>query len=312
MANSRLPVPAPAKSLLGYGLFSVAENRSDPAELRGHWKSGVEWQNVCPDGDTTYDECVQANSLGVNVDTIDEPDPKAATAVRTQWGATPFTVFVEVDCSPPGFWDNADEIVDRTFGESEAFEVESVFLTGTVGTVPNLAFPHLAAASALSDGDTVLQLVTANVGPTGTGSDDIVEAFGDLEQALSACVKGKGVIHLPAELLAHAVANHLITERDGILYSPVGHKIAVSAAYTGIAPDGTSVAGVKWVYATGPVFMYRSRGAKLGNKTDTLDRSVNTLKRIFERTYVIGYDCCLFGVPVSTGGVVTGSSDSAQ
>jgi hypothetical protein len=309
MTNSRLPVPAPAKATLGYGLFSVAENRSDPPALRGHWKSGIEWQNVCPDADATYDQCVSNNAL--NISSLPTADPKVATASRSQWGATPFTVLVEIDCSAPGFWENAEAIIGDTFTEAEQDEVARVFWTGTSGA-PNIAFPHLASSSTLEDGNTVLQLATANVGPTGSTVLDIVEALGKIEQALSACVKGVGTIHVPAELVAHLAANHLLDdERDGVLYSPAGHKISVSAGYPGTAPDGSAVAGVKWIYATGPVFLYRSKAGLVGDRKESLDRSVNMLKMIFERTYVIGYDCCLFGVAVSTGGVLTGTASSA-
>lgn len=307
MTNSRLPVPAPEKSLLGFGLFSVAENRSDPAETRGHWKSGIEWQNVCPDANTTYDACVATNSLNVAV--TGTPDAKSATATRTRWGATPFTVFVEIDCSPPGFWESADEIINRAFNESAPFEVEQVFWTGTVGGVADLALPHLAAATAITDESTTLQLATANVGPTGAGTSlDPVEAMGVIDQALSMCVKGVGTIHVPAELLAHLKAWLLVTEANGVLYSPAGHKIAVSAGYPGTSPAGEIPADALWMYGTGPVFLYHSRGKLLGNNTAALDRSVDTLKKIFERTYVIGYDCCLFGVAVSTGGITPGTS----
>lgn len=311
--NSRLNVAAPVKDMLGYGLFSVAEIRPEPTDGTGrinpHWKQGVTWQNVCPDGHTTYDLCSISNTFPA---VTGEPSPKEATAERSDWGATPFTVLVEIDCSPPGFWDNADEIVRSTFTESEEFEVESVFWTGTVNDIADLAFPHLSAdAEVLDDQLITLQLAAANVGPTGTGNLDVVEALGKLEQALSTCVKGVGVIHVPTELLAHFKANHLLELRDGTYYTPMGHKVLASSAYTGSAPDGTVTDDVQWVYGTGPVFLYRSAGRFIGDRIQSLDREINTEKRIFERTYVVGYDCCLFGVAISTGGVITGSPDSA-
>lgn len=305
--NLRALVPAPEKELLTYGLFSVAEIRPEPrvnGKVDPHWKNGIEWQNVCPDGQTTYDKCISAGALGVSG--LADPPPKAATASRSRWGATPFTVFVEVDCSAPGFWDNADEIVKNTFTESEQFEVEQAFWTGSAGAA-NLVFPHLAASTALVDGLTTLQLAAANVGPTGGVPLDVVEALGKIEQALSACVKGVGVIHITCELLPHLVAQHLLTEENGIYYSPAGHKISISAANLGTSPDGVLTPNVRWMYATGPVFLYRNVGTFVGNRIESLDRSVNTEKRIYERTYVIGYDCCLFAVAVSTGGIVTGT-----
>ncbi len=43
-----------------------------------------------------------------------------------------------------------------------------------------------------------------------------------------------------------------------------------------------------------------------------LDRETNTLKSIVERTYVLGYSCCcLYAVPISVGGDITGAPLSA-
>jgi len=310
--NTRAIVSAPSKERLRYGLFSVAEMRqaSNPK-----WQMGVEWFNTCPDAGSTYDSCILAGALGE--DDVTDPDPKEATAFRSLWGASPFTVVVEVDCSAPGFWDQADDIVSMVFGEAEHETVEEIFWTGTVNGTPNLAFPHLASASSLTDDDSIpaatLQLSAANVGPTGGSSTplDVVEALGRLEEALSACVKGVGVIHVPADVLPHLLANHLLRLEDGVYFSPSGHKVAVSPGYLGTSPAGVATDGVAWMYGTGPVFMYRSRGRYIGDKKESFDHSLNTLKRLYERTYVIGYDCCLFGVAVSTGGVITGTPNSA-
>lgn len=310
MTNARAIVGAPSKSPLTYGLFSVAEMRrsSDP-----HWKNGVTWTNVCPDANSTYDECI--SPLAVGVTGLPEVPAKAATAVRSIWGATPFTVFVEIDCAPVGdYWKLANELVETTFTEAEQFEVEQIFWSGTVAGTPNIAFPHLAAAGTLEDdgpGAATLQLQTASLAPSGGGSLDVVEALGKLEQALSACVRGKGVIHIRCELLPHLKANHLVEEENGVLYTPGGHKIAVSAGYLGSSPEGDEQVGVSWMYATGPVFLYSSAGNFVGERKESMVLSVNTLKRIYERTYVAGFDCCLFAVPVSTGGVITGAVNSA-
>jgi hypothetical protein len=315
--NTRAFVGAPTKLPLTYGLFSVAEIRPEPKDGNGrvdpHWKNGVTWDNVCPDARSTYDQCILTGALG---SPVVSGAPKAATASRAWWGATPFTILVEIDCSTPEYWKVADETVAKTFTEAEQFEVESVFFSGTVGDTEDLQFPHLAAASELTDpaGTPVpatLQLAAANVGPTGGIPLDVVEAMGKLESALSTCVKGVGVIHVPCELLPHLVAQHLLHEENGILYSPAGHRIAVSSAYTGASPDGVVTDGVQYMYATGPVFMYHDTGKYVGDRIESLDRSVNTLKRLYERTYVIGYDCCLFTVAVSTGGIITGTPNVA-
>lgn len=312
--NSRVNVRPPVKELLSYGLFSVAEMRTSPDS---RWQMGVTWQNVCPDAGSTYEACLIANSQGLDVTGVSAAPAKAANAELSLWGATPFTLFTEIDCSSPAYWQNADEFVDKSFGESEQSDVEEVFWTGTVGGRADTAYPHLAADAVVTDPAmntgplATLQLAAANVGPTGGVPLDVVEALGKLESALSACVKGVGIIHIPCELLPHLASQHLLEEKDGVYYTPAGHKLAISTGYAGTSPAGVAVANVLYMYATGPVFMYRSRGRYVGDKEQSFDHSLNTLKRIYERTYVIGYDCCLFTVAVSTGGIVTGTPNSA-
>ncbi len=308
MANGRVNVRPPTKAKLGYGLDSVAEIRPASAE-EGRWRAGITWDNVCPDANTTYDVCVQNNAL---VTPVTGAPAKASTASRSFWGATPFTIFTEIDCSPPGFWDNADESVRMAMDQASAYETERAFWTGMAGG-QTVVFPHLVDDTAVVETgypSVTLQLVGAPV-VTG-GPFDPAEALGLLEAALGTCVKGVATIHMPAVLLASFVANHLLETQNGVLYTRLGNKVAVSSAYTGEAPSGTLTAGTAWMYGTGPVFMYRSVPKFYASKKESLDREVDTLKRIYERTNLIGFDCCLFGVPVSTGGVDSGTPGQAE
>lgn len=309
--NSRTLVAPATKTPLGYGLASVVELRPEPTvggRLFPQWRKGVTWQNVCPDVDSTYDVCLLSGSIPATG--IASPPDKEATMERSVWGASAFTVVGEIDCSPPGFWDDADNILATAFTESEQFAVERIFWTGTVGDRLNTAFPHLAAQNATTDDQgTTLQLAVAQLASAATL--DVVEAFGKLEANLSECLHGTGIIHVPVELASHLTANHLLTVRAGVYYSPAGHKVAIGSGYNGTSPSGGSPANILWMYGTGPVFMYRSAGRFIGDLDESLDREVNTLKRIFERTYLLGFDCCLFGVAVSTGGVITGTPLSA-
>lgn len=308
--NSRAIVGPPRKEGLEYGLLSVVEDRTANSSK---WKNGVTWQNVCPDVNSTYEACIQGNALGVPVSGVATAPTKTATSARSVWGATPFTLKQQINCSPPGFWDDADEFVTKAFNETEEVGVAEIFSTGTVGGQA-LQYPHLYANAAVADnipGGANLQLAAANIGPTGGGSLDIVEAIGLLEQALGNCVHGKGVIHVPATLAAHLKSNHLLEESGGVYYTCGGHKVAASPGYSGANPAGVVQVGVNWIYGTGPVFLYKGRPRFIGSEAASLDRTVDTLRRLYERTYVIGYDCCLFAVPVSTGGVVTGAINSA-
>jgi hypothetical protein len=60
------------------------------------------------------------------------------------------------------------------------------------------------------------------------------------------------------------------------------------------------------MYATGAVFYFRG-DVMVNPRAESLDRSVNTVKMIAERTYVLGWDCCHFAVQTSLGGIPTGT-----
>ena len=49
-----------------------------------------------------------------------------------------------------------------------------------------------------------------------------------------------------------------------------------------------------------------------GQVVRKFDKANNTNKTIVERTYVLGYSCCcLYAVPISIGGDITGTFNSA-
>jgi hypothetical protein len=298
--NSRMIVAPPTKTPLGGGLFSVVDLRPEPPTPQ--WRKGVTWQNICPDPlNTTFDVCIATGSgATVTGATVTGAAPaKAATGERSTWGATAFTVYGEVDCSPDQeWWNNGERLVRDAFTEAEQQTVETVFMTGYLGD-QQLQFPHLAAtAEVLDEQGATLQLPVTELN-SGAGTEAVL-ALGAMEQALGACVMGLGVIHMPETLATILTSKHLITQRAGKLYSPAGHLIAASPAYTGVGPTGLVTTGALWMYGTGPVFMYKSAGRFIGPRNSMLDRTINTMAVIYERTYLIGYDCCLIGVAVDT------------
>jgi hypothetical protein len=264
---------------------------------------GMLWQPLCPGGGSTFDGCIVSGG--------GTPPAKASNASLGLRGSTPFTVFTEVDCSPVGWWDRAAENAEIALTQVEAYVVEQVFWTGTVAGITNAQYPHLAAnaivleASLSTGGPTTLQTAATVV----TGSVlDMVEGLGLLEQQLADCYKGgAGVIHVTQAVLDSLATNGLIV-KDGAVYRTWnGNLVVPGGGYRGTSPAGaTATAGTSWMYATGPVFGWRSDISILGEPGQRLDRNVNTLKTIVERTYTLGFDCCHLAVQVSTGGVITG------
>jgi hypothetical protein len=298
MATSARKLVAPPSFTpppVGLSLVDAVTWRDD-----SHWQAGIAWQDICdPEGASTYDECVLQNAFGL--DAPAEPPAKALTAVRSMWGATPFTLFEEVDCSSVGFYEDSTDEVRRAFEESEQRRLENVFWTGTVAGTANLQFPHLAASGALGTTEangffTQLQLATTVV--TGTALCAEV-ALGMIEAAFRNCSRGAGILHVPVGLIPILDEAYLLNKVDGKLFTTNGNRIVVGSGYPGTAPDGSTTPGALWIYITPQIFGYRS-DVRTFKREETLDRAVNTVKAIAERSYVLAYDCCLLAIPVST------------
>jgi hypothetical protein len=284
-----------------FGLFSVVQR---PTPRGPHWQNGVTWSSYCPDdmGDATYDECIA--TTGAPEDAVPEPSTKSNNVDHVLRGATPFTPYVRFDCAPVGNAD-AQRVASDALAQTEEWQVERAFWTGLVDG-QSLAFPHLAANTEVVDNDSViLQPVTTVVV---TGSGDVVVALGLLEQALADCYGGVGVVHVPVKFLPTLDALRLVHPVGGRdvasgqfgrqLQTLAGNLIAVGAGYPGTGPGGEAVDDdTTWIYATGPVFMYRG-DVKINPFSSTVNRENNTIEMIAERTYVLGFDCCLLAAEV--------------
>jgi hypothetical protein len=273
---------------LPYGLWDSIQH---PTAGGVHWQQGITWIERCPVGDTTYDECLSVTGTGAPP----EPPAKTANVDQSFRGSLPFTVYAEFECSPVGIPD-AESIASDALVRAEQQQVETAFWTGAAGGQP-VVFPHLAANTEVLDGDIILQPV-ATTAVTGA---DVAHALGVLEQQLADCYAGQGIIHVPRTALPTLAAWDLAVERDGRLYTPGGNLIVVGDGYTGTAPDGTTPAdGTTWIYATGAAWGYRS-DVYVSRLRDSLDRTSNTIRMLAERTYVIGFECCLLAANIVLG-----------
>jgi hypothetical protein len=273
-----------------------------------HWQNGVTWSSYCPEtmGSNTYDECIA--TTGAPEGAVPEPSIKTSNVDRVVRGATPFTAYTKFDCSPVGNAD-AQRIATAALAQVENWQVERTFWTGLVDG-KTLAFPHLAASAQLLDNDGVLLQPATSTAVTGAPVD-VATGLGRLEQALANCYGGRGVIHVPLEALPTLEAYRLVHPVGGRdvgsgqfgrqLETLAGNLVAVGAGYPGTGPTGVDPGTLTtWLYATGPVFMYRS-DVQVMPFSSTVDRSNNTIEMIAERTYVLGFDCCLHTVQVDLG-----------
>lgn len=307
MGNLRQLVDPPSFTPTPFGLLTCIEQPPAPA----HWAQGITYQPLCSlavtgIGSATYSDCLVVTGAGGSP----PPAPQIAATQLSQSprGALPFTTFVEFDCATVGLQE-AQQTAERALSMAEPWQVERAFWTGLIANQP-VVYPHLAAnAQVLDPTGILLQQPAINVtgaGSVGVSGDlvNIETALGLLEQALANCYDGVGVIHVPELLLPTMDAWDIVKPSGAVMKTLNGNKVAVGAGYPGTGPDG-SIRGANscWMYATGNIFGFRSeaRVRAPDNSPASLDRTTNTRKMIAERTYVIGWDCCLFAVQTALG-----------
>jgi hypothetical protein len=297
VASARPIVNPPAFTPLPHGLWDVAQHPTPP----DHWQQGVTWIDRCPVGNTTYDECLLVT--GSDGGPPPAPPAKEETLVQVFRGATPFTVFSEFDCSLVGLNDAAT-VAEEALSRIEYSRIEQAFWTGVAGG-QTVVFPHLAADTEVEDEHGILLQPAAVIAAEGTDAVtlDPAVAFGQLEHQLDQCMGGgEGVIHVPRLALPTLISLRVVSvDSDGKLRTASGNLVVVTGDYPGTRPNGAPAAdATSWVYATGPVFAYRSE-MFVTTVPDSFDRAENTVKMIAERTYVIGFSCCLLAALMDLG-----------
>lgn len=306
-ARPRVYVPAPTVEPRPYGLWSVVQTPDGPDP---HWRQGVVYQPDVPDrAGLTLGDCPPIDDT--ERDDFAKPPTSDGLPAR---GADPFSVYARVLCGPVGgMWDEAIARASAALNGGEARAVERAFWTGQADQPAGATiFPHLAANAAVNDdgasGSTVIQpaAVVPQAGPM-----DIVEALGVLEGYMGSCYPGVPVIHMPLGVVAEASSYNLIHRQGPQLRTLAGSLVAAGAGYPGTGPDGTTPPYPQtWIYATGAVFGRRGP-VQVSNREQALDRAVNDLVLIPERTYVIGWDHCLAAALVHVGGRASGGGGEA-
>lgn len=309
MANRRSVMEPPGFTPSPYGLLAVASELPGPDK----WQRGTTWTEICPSGNTTYDQCLDP-------DVADSDSPPTSGLQKPEIesvhlrAATPCTVYARFDCPAVGYGEQGvQDLAERALTRVTPWQVEHAFATGEAAGDP-VVHPHLQSDTEVTEdiypGDGRVVLSPSARQLTATALDP-VEAFGRVEDQLSGCYKGVGVIHVQSGLAASLKAQNLIELRNGRYVSPAGHLVAVGAGYPGDAPDGTSSMGVSWIYGTGQVWYHRSDVLSIQPIEETLDRQQNSVESLAERIYVVGFECCLVAAPVTLGGVEAGAFDAA-
>lgn len=281
--------------------YRLADAVDGPHPFAGHQKLGLMFT---PDACALPLETTTACVSGIG-------SAKTTTGSVPSRGADTFAVYTWLDCTLAGVGEA--ELRRRTEAahrNNAQYVVERTFWTG--GTFSTAQ--HLAEDTPITEvvgGSTVNLQTAASV--VVTGAVDVVEALGRLEQAMADCYGGVPFIHVPRGVTAHLVANNLVDAKGPRLVTKNGSIVVPAPGYPGTSPAGAApAAGTTWLYATGSVKMWQSELLwQARDARELLGRTLNDSVLILEQRFALAWDCCHFAIPVSLGGVITGTFNSA-
>lgn len=280
--------------------YRLADAADGPHPFAGHQALGVMFT---PDPCSLPLETTTACVSGIGA-------AKQATGSIPVRATDSFAVYTWLDCSLVGTGEA--ELRRRTEAahrNNAQFVVERTFWTG--GTFATS--PHLAEDTPITEvvGGSTVNLQTAATAITGTV--DIVEGISRLEQAMADCYGGTPFIHVPRGVTAHLATQNLVTAKGPRLVTTNGSIVVPAPGYPGTSPAGAAPpAGTTWIYATGSVKMWQSDLMwQAHDARELLRRDVNDSVLIVEQRFMFAWDCCHFAIPVSLGGVITGTFNSA-
>lgn len=268
-------VTGATRAPLPYGLFSVLSTRE--AGMTGdRWESGVTFEALTcePVQGIGQPQCEPEETIGL---------PKSLDEAGNEVGdASPFTVYGHFSCAPVGWTSTtAGARAEAHLLAREEARVEQALWTGDLGNTPNL----------VTDA-TVL----------GTGSLSWGTGIGALEAWLGTVYGSLGAIHVTRAAAVELLREGYVEVRNGRLETVLGTPVVAGAGYDGSGPTAAG-AGESWAYATPALFGYRSEVFTSSNRAgDLLDRGVNSLYAVAERTYLLGFDPCGHAGVILEGG----------
>lgn len=227
-------------------------------------------------------------------------------------GANPFVVYSWVDCSLVGMgYEELRSRTEKAHVNNVQTRIEEVFWTGgQFNTYPHLAY-NGAEVTEVAGGNVVVLQTAANI--IATGTYDVVEAIGLLEEAMGDCYSGTPILHMTQDVVAHLDYAHIIEIKNGQIRTKNGSIVAAAPGYAGTSPAGAApAAGTSWIYATGSVKLWQSGiDFTARNAREVLGREINDTVLVAEQWFALAWDCCHFAINVSLGGLITGDPASA-
>lgn len=264
-------VTSAARQPLPFGLFSTFTFRPSGAD---RWEAGgVTFETLgCDpvDGIGAWQVPDGTGTVGLPKDLVG-----ATGAVGDFGSSSVFTVYGHFQCSPVGWTpEQAQAKAGEHLQAREEARVEQAFWTGDLGNDPSLQ-------------DAGTTTITAS----GAG---VVETIGLLEKWLGSNYGSVGTLHMTRQVALSGLAEGALTVSGGRLITPLGTPVAAGAGYPGTGPTGqAAAASTSWLFATPALFGYRSEVFTSTEQSgDLLDRGLNNLYAVAERSYLLGFDPC--------------------
>lgn len=211
-----------------------------------------------------------------------------------QYGnARGFAVYNGIRCNKVGLVGEVKRAQKRLMFTEER-QVEYCLMTGAAGNIPYLA------------GGPGVQVLNP------TTSLSLVDGLGWLEAELGAQLGPQGVIHA-ARYLATSFAEKWQTQLPSAgtpsgggasrnttsRSTTVGTPVVFGSGYPAIGPDGKPpAAGKSWIYASGPIQIFRAPVITVEVFTGTSATPTNDAIVIAERQYMVEMDCPILAVQV--------------
>lgn len=210
-----------------------------------------------------------------------------------QYGnARGFAVYNGIRCNKVGLVGEVKRAQKRLMFTEER-QVELCLMTGQAGN-----FPYLAGWNAGQAGG--VQVLNAGA-PV-----NLVDGIGWLEAELGQQLGPQGVIHA-SRYLAPSFAAAWQTQQVGsgganaqYRSTTAGTRVVFGSGYPAVGPDGKApAANTSWIYASGPIVIYRAPVITVEVFTGTSATPTNDAIVLAERQYMIEMDCPIIACQVN-------------
>lgn len=284
--------------------LSVMENPADPLDPENRWVRGYRFN---------YGPCL----TGYTLDPCEpEPVPPVAGPAGERW-IEPFVVAIDRTCSTWG-WEAADYPTQalrifeaNEFGviARELWRGDQAILSGWTNPDPTPETGGPGNTYLAGDWDPeFVNLITLSGGDPLVDTMNPVEGLAALEQALTGCNPGPGVIHITKRLAIILGSYNALRSDGGRLFTINGTQVIADGAYDGSGPDSLGKPAAsdsyEWAYATGPITLRIETQAPLltppANRFEqAVDKESNTIDFMAQRKASVSWGCCHVGVAIA-------------